>query len=60
VIEGGPRGFRALVTIAGQRAVLERIYVKASETGLFPSVEYLDVFGTSLSGARLRERIRAR
>lgn len=49
--------FRALVSIAGKRATLERIFVQTSEGGLLPSVQYLDVFGTAADGTPLKERV---
>ncbi len=49
--------FVALLTIAGKRAALERIFVQTSEGGLLPNVQYLDVTGVSSSGGLLRERI---
>lgn len=60
LVERSSHGVRALVRIAGEQAVLQRIFVKASEGGLLPSVEYVDVRGTSLSGAPVSERLRAR
>jgi hypothetical protein len=51
--------FRATLPIAGQPAVLERIFVKTSEAGLLPHVEYLELSGLAVSGARVRERITA-
>jgi Domain of unknown function (DUF4833) len=53
-------GFRALVTIAGQRASLERIFVQTDESALLPSVQYLELFGIGLDGTALSERIVAR
>lgn len=52
-----PEGFRALLDIAGRRGWLERIFVQTSESGLLPSVRYLDVHGKSLDGETLFERI---
>lgn len=52
--------FRALVTIAGRRALLERIFVQTSEAGLFPSVVHVDLFGQSLDGSALSERLTTR
>jgi hypothetical protein len=60
VIERRGQAFRASTKIAGKRAILERIFVQASEGGLLPSVLYLDVFGTSSDGSPLRERISSR
>lgn len=59
-VERTSSGFRATVTIAGQRAVLRRIFVRVQERSLLPSVQSLDVFGTSLDGVPLRERITRR
>jgi hypothetical protein len=56
-IERAVRGFRAICTIAGQRAVLERIFVQASEGALLPSVQHVDLFGKSLSGLPISERL---
>jgi hypothetical protein len=48
----------ALVAIGGHDGVLKRIYVKAKDGGLIPSVEYVDVFGIEpSSGAALHEHI---
>ena len=60
VIERHGAAFRASTQIAGKRAILERIFVQASEGGLLPSVLYLDVFGTSSDGSPIRERISSR
>ncbi len=49
---------RAEAPINGRRAFLQKIYVKAS-SGLIPSVEYIEIFGTDVyTGAQLRERRR--
>jgi hypothetical protein len=60
MVQLGAHGFHARVAIAGQEAVLLRIFVKTSEAGLVPSVEYLEVIGTGPGGMPLRERINAR
>lgn len=52
--------FRATLSIAGKRATLERIFVQTSEGGLLPSVEYLEVFGTSADGKQIKERVTSR
>jgi Domain of unknown function (DUF4833) len=57
VVERGVEGFRALCRIAGQRAVLQRIFVQTREGGLLPSVQHVDLFGSSLRGAPLTERL---
>ncbi len=60
VVERRGPAVRAMLTIAGKRAVLGRIFAQAREGGLLPSVEYLDVFGTGADGRRLKERITSR
>lgn len=48
----------AVGTIAGHEGLLRRIYVKADDGKLIPSVEYVDVFGEDArTGAPLHERI---
>jgi hypothetical protein len=59
LVQRRPEGFRALVAIAGRRATLERIFVRTSEGTLFPSVQHVDLYGMSLDGAPLTERILA-
>lgn len=54
------RPLRARVAIAGRPGILRRIFVKTSEGALLPTVQYLDLIGTSLDGAPLGERLRAR
>lgn len=49
--------FRAMLQIAGKRAALTRIFVRTSEGGLLPRVQYLDLFGTAVDGAPVRERL---
>jgi hypothetical protein len=50
--------FRALARIAGQRALLERIYVASDGGGLTPNVRYVDLFGTTFDdGRHITERI---
>lgn len=49
---------RATVEIDGRLSVLEKIYVQSDESGLLPSVVYLDLFGRDPStGAPRRERL---
>lgn len=55
--ERAGNGFRALLSIRGQRSILKRIFVQTTEAGLLPSVAYLELFGTTLDGAPLSERI---
>jgi hypothetical protein len=58
-VRQGARGrFAAHVTIAGQAARLERIFVATDERGITPSVRHLDLFGVSLAGGTsVTERI---
>jgi Domain of unknown function (DUF4833) len=49
--------FRAFCRVAGERASLERIFVQTRESGLLPSVQYVDLFGKGRGGATLRERL---
>jgi hypothetical protein len=51
----------AQAVIAGESAVLERLYIATDERGLLPKVLYVDVFGTSMtSGKPVRERMTPR
>lgn len=59
-VERSSTGFQALVTIAGRRAILKRIFAQSSEGAMIPSVQYLDVFGASFEGALVSERITRR
>jgi len=55
VVEGVPR---AVTDIDGSDAVLDRIYVKSIEKKLWPSVEYLELFGVdAMTGEERYERI---
>lgn len=48
----------AQAVIAGRSAVLERLYVSVDEGGVFPKVNWVDLYGTDMSNqAPLRERI---
>ena len=40
--------FRALIDIGGNRAILDRIYIFADESGVMPKVQYLELFGVDL------------
>jgi hypothetical protein len=60
VVERRGKSFRATLSIAGQRATLERIFVQTSEGGLLPSVQYLDLFGSAADGSPLSERVSSR
>lgn len=53
----GSGRFHAETTIAGHPARLERIFVASDESGITPSVRYLDLFGRLPEGARVSERI---
>jgi hypothetical protein len=55
VVEGVPR---AVTAIDGNDAVLDKIYVKSIEKKLWPSVEYLELFGVdAMTGEERYERI---
>ena len=58
-VERTTEAFRALLNIGGRRAVLERIFVQVSEGAILPSVQHVDLYGTTLDGAPISERIRA-
>ncbi|MCB0677350.1 MAG: DUF4833 domain-containing protein, partial [Saprospiraceae bacterium] len=46
------------MTIAGQRALLTHIYVYADESGFWPKVRFVEIFGENpYSGAPIYERI---
>lgn len=60
VVERMGQRFGARVSIAGKPAMLERIFVQANEGALLPSVERVDLFGRSLDGTPLVERIPVR
>lgn len=48
----------ALASIGGREGILRRVFVKAQERALAPSVEYIELFGVEAStGAPLYERI---
>lgn len=48
----------ALMDINGQPSVLTNIYVYADESGIFPDVKYVDIFGTHLDSKQIvKERI---
>lgn len=57
LVERAGPGFRAICRIAGQRAILQRIFVQTSEGGLLPSVQHVDLLGASSGGAPLKERL---
>lgn len=49
----------AQIVIRGRSAVLERIYVETNESGLIPSVRWVDLYGSDMeTGRRLTERLR--
>jgi hypothetical protein len=50
--------WRAQVTIAGKQAYMTRLYVATDESGVFPKVLYVDVFGEETgSGKAIQEHI---
>jgi hypothetical protein len=50
--------FRAVTLIANRRSVLNRVYVKTDESGLFPDVQYIDLFGKADStNVAVKERV---
>ena len=51
--------YRAFVSISGRKAILNRIFVFADDTGLMPKVRYLELQGIAENGAHLVERIAA-
>ena len=51
--------YRAYVTIAGKKAILNRIFVHADGSGLLPTVRYVELQGIGDNGAHLIERISA-
>jgi Domain of unknown function (DUF4833) len=57
LVERGAQGFRARCRVAGERAVLSRVFVQTREGGLVPSVQHVDLVGVSTRGAPLRERL---
>ncbi len=50
-------GFHAELNIAGQRAVLQRIFVNTEEGLLLPRVRYIELSGVSASAERVTERV---
>jgi hypothetical protein len=49
----------AQIVIGGRSAVLERIYVATDESGLIPSVRWVDLYGVDMeNGRKLTERLR--
>ncbi len=48
---------RAIGTIAGREGALRRLYVKADDKRLIPTVEYVELFGEGAGGAPLYEKI---
>jgi hypothetical protein len=49
--------FRAELSIGGQRAFLQRIFVRTEEGLLLPSVRYVELSGLTPSARRVSERI---
>ena len=51
--------YAACLRIGGKPAVLRKIHVQADNSGITPTVQYVDVFGTTRDGAeRIVERIK--
>ena len=46
--------FRALIDIGGRRAILDRIYIFADESGIMPEVQYIELFGVDLENGEER------
>jgi hypothetical protein len=52
-------GYQAEISIAGEQAILNKIFVQATDDAVMPKVVHIDVQGTSISsGKALRERLR--
>ena len=50
--------WRVQTTIAGKPAFMDRLYVATDESGVFPKVRYVDVFGDDIAtGKPIQERI---
>jgi hypothetical protein len=49
--------WRAQTTIAGQQAWMTKLYVATDESGVFPKVLYVDVFGEDGAGKPVQEHI---
>ncbi|HVY25537.1 MAG TPA: DUF4833 domain-containing protein [Polyangiaceae bacterium] len=58
-VERHAQGFRAVTPIAGQMAVLGRVFVQTREGGLLPRVDYVELSGTSTTGTTVKERFSA-
>jgi hypothetical protein len=57
IVKAGGR-FRVQTTIAGKPAFMDRLYVATDESGVFPKVLYIDVFGEDMTtGAAVQEHI---
>ena len=50
-------GYRAELDISGQRAFLQRIFVRTDEGSLIPRVRYVEISGVTSDGQRVQERI---
>jgi uncharacterized protein DUF4833 len=51
-------GYRAIVSIAGRKAFLERLFVQVQEGGLVPHVDYVELIGSDIeTRAPRRERV---
>ena len=50
--------YRAFMEIDGRQALLEKIYIFAKETLMYPSVKYLELFGTDFeTGEEVYEKL---
>jgi len=57
-VEPDEEEFRAYIEIDGQRAILERIFIFADESGTLPKVLYLELFGNDPeTGEELYEKL---
>ncbi len=56
-VKSGGR-WRVQTTIAGKQAFMDRLYVATDESGVFPKVRYVDVFGEDMAtGKPIQEHI---
>ena len=57
IVKNGGR-WRVQTTIAGKQAFMDRLYVATDESGVFPKVRYVDVFGVDMAtGKPIQEHI---
>jgi hypothetical protein len=58
IVKNGTR-WRVETYISGQQAYMDRLYVATDESGVFPKVLYVDVFGVDMAtGKPVTERIK--